>query len=366
MPYTITALDMHFLVKELQVLISAKVDKIYQPNKQEFLIVFHIPRTGKKILRINLPNYMYLTEFKGDVPSQPSEFCKMLRKYLTNARLREFSQLGFERIVELVFEKKDGKQKLYIELFSIGNLVLTNEEGTIRSAVVTKKWRDRTIRGNIKYEYPRREHDCTSIGLAEFQELVKKSDKESIVKTLALDLGLGGRYSEELCLRASIDKSKKNLTELQIKALFKEIDKLRKSEIQAMSAGDVISPVQLTQFQDVNLFNTFSEALDNVITKTVQEEQKKQSESAHSKELKRLQKVLKEQEETIKKLKKSAKENQKKGELIFEEYTTVNEVLIELNKAKEKLSWKEIKAKLKGHKVIKEIHEKNKEVIVEL
>jgi len=38
----------------------------------------------------------------------------------------------------------------------------------------------------------------------------------------------------------------------------------------------------------------------------------------------------------------------------------------ELNKISLKHSWKEIKEKLKGHKVIKEINEKEKKIIIEV
>ena len=38
----------------------------------------------------------------------------------------------------------------------------------------------------------------------------------------------------------------------------------------------------------------------------------------------------------------------------------------EINKAAKKYSWKEIKEKLKGHKIIKEINPKDKTIVLEL
>jgi len=57
MKQEITSLDLHFLAKELQVLIGGKVDKIYEQeeNKKEFLFRFHVPGKGKMQLRISLP-----------------------------------------------------------------------------------------------------------------------------------------------------------------------------------------------------------------------------------------------------------------------------------------------------------------------
>jgi len=203
--------------------------------------------------------------------------------------------------------------------------------------------------------------------------VVKDSEKDSIVKTLALDLGLGGKYSEELCMRSGIDKNKKDIDEKELKVLFSEIQKLRKEKI---SPGIIlkdgkridISPINMKSFADYDIekYKTFSEALGKVLTERVQDVQKERHEEKLTRETRRIKKIISEQEETIKRLKKSIKENKRKGELTFERYSEVNEVLTELNKAKEKYSWKEIKKKLKGHKTIKEINEKEKKVVVEL
>ena len=55
-----------------------------------------------------------------------------------------------------------------------------------------------------------------------------------------------------------------------------------------------------------------------------------------------------------------------KGEIIYNKYNIIKEVLDELDKASKKYSWKEIKEKLKGHKIIKEINEKDRKVVVEV
>jgi len=369
----ITALDMHFLIKEFQELISAKIDKIYQPEKTVFLIVIHIPNKGKKILKIQLPGYMYLTDFKGDIPEQPSQFCIFLRKYLQNARIREIKQLGFERIIQFTLEKKEGKLHLFLELFSTGNIILTTEDNIIKSALYTKKWRDRTIRGNAEYEYPKKQNNVLIIKKDNFIQIIKTSDKESVVKSLALDFGLGGRYSEELCLRAGIDKSRKKLKENELQVLYKEVVKLRNAKILARSViinkkvKDIVPvDMQLYKGSDVNLFNSYSEVLAKVLTEVAKNEFIEKKHAQYNKEYNRMQKVITQQKETIKKLKIQIKENQRKGELLYEKYAEVNDILTELNKAKQKYTFKEIREKLKGHKVIKDINSKTKEIIIDI
>jgi len=52
--------------------------------------------------------------------------------------------------------------------------------------------------------------------------------------------------------------------------------------------------------------------------------------------------------------------------LIYQHYQDITEILTEINKAKDKYSWDEIKSKLKGHKTIKEINAKDKKVLITL
>lgn len=369
MKYTITALDIHFLVQEFQKLISSKVDKIYQSSKDEFLFMLHVPNSGKVILRINLPKYIFLTDYKGDVPDQPSHFCMFLRKYLANARVREVSQLGFERVICLLLEKKEGKYRMYIELFSNGNIILCDENDVIKSALVTKKWKDRTIRGNLKYEFPRREHDFLLMKKADFLRVLKESDKESIVKALAIDIGLGGRYAEEICQRAGIDKDSMSGFE---KAYDAAMSLIRSNAAPAavLKGDDVIDivPIELEIYNDYEkkAYDSFSSVLDNELTKMIMASEHEKKKTILEKESRKLQKIVKEQELAIEKLEEEIDTNQKKGELLYEKYQLVQDILENLKKARKTHSWKEVKEKLKGHKIVKQINEKQKQILIDI
>lgn len=289
----LTALDLHFIVKELDILKNAKIDKVYQPEKHEFLFVFHVPNTGKKILRIGLPDHMFLTEYKGEMPEQPDQFCLILRKYLTMGRLRSVEQLGFERIACLSFETKSGIFRVYVELFSKGNIVLCTEEGIIKAAWLQQKWKDRTIRGGIKYEYPKRELDFLKITEQEFRLLVKSSDKESIVKILALDLGLGGKYAEELCTRAGTEKGRREVSDEAVGALYVEIERMRDSAIDAWSVGTEVAPfgMQSIAGSERKVFPSFNDALASVLDSIIIDRQQSKHDEKSVRELQRLEKM---------------------------------------------------------------------------
>ena len=374
MKKNLAALELSYVIKELDALIDAKLDKIYHPDKKMLLLQFHITGQGKKILRISVPDYIYLTDYKEKSPEKPSGFCMVLRKNLEQSRLRSVKQLGSERIVELLFEKKE-KHKLFIELFSPGNLILCKEDGTIISAVETKKWKDRTIRGGIAYTFPKREINFFDLKKAELKELLKSTEKDSLVTCLAIDLGLGGVYAEESCLLAKIDKkiSPKKINESNLNSLVKAIKSLCNKKINACSVYDEknlvdITPFSLELYKDFKKqdFKSYNEALDNYFTGQVKEEKIDESELAHKKQADKLNKIIDEQKKQIERMQTSIKTNNGRAELIYTNYNMIQGIITELKKAREKYSWQEIKEKLKGHKLIKDINEKEGKIIIEV
>lgn len=351
----ISSLDIYYIVKELQQLISAKVDKIFQPEKEEFYFQFHLPNVGKKILRIT-PDSLYITEYKKPTVTPPN-FCIFLRRRLSGSRLREIKQLENERIVKFLFETKEEKYILIVELFSTGNLILCKEDYTIISALHNQKWSERTIAPKIKYEYPKTSYNYHIIKESELYELLNQPKK--VVVQLATELGFGGIYAEEICNLAKIDKDKEKLNKTETKKILKAIKLILNQDIDACQYDKKFSAFPLTTKNNPKHYNSFSELLDEMLTEKVISETPKRTKKDKINDIIRLQ------ENRIKGLKKAIKDNQEKGECIYNNYTLIKEILDEINKAKKKLSFKEIKEKLKGHKVIKSLDEENKTITIE-
>jgi len=183
----LTALDLHYLLKELRQFISAKVDQIYCPSKKEIILQLYLTNVGKKILMIKAPDALWLADVKPEI-EKISGFCKTLRKYLGNSRLEEIKQLGFERIIEFVFEKQ-GKYSLIFEMFSKGNIILVKDKKIVAAAEY-QKWAARTIRPNEEYKWPAKEFNFLELKLNDLKQMFSKTNKESVVKALAIELGL--------------------------------------------------------------------------------------------------------------------------------------------------------------------------------
>lgn len=373
MQYQLSAFDLHFLIKELkESLIDARVDKIYQPEKKDFLFTFHVPSKGKFMFKLMLPSVMYFTEFKEEMPTHPPHFCLFLRKHLSGSFLRDIRQCGFERVAEFIFENKNGKKHLLIEFFSRGNIILTEDDYTIRNLLEIQAWKDRKLRGNVKYEFPKRKYNPLEMGFDEFSECIEESDKEAIVKTLALDLGLGGRYAEELCYRAGVDKNKYYVQDEDKNKLFSELEKFRHEPLAPNVVYDneqpkAILPINVQTVEgEKKEFNSFNEALDNVLAGEMIETEKEKKLAPFEKKKRKLELQIKQQEEQIEKMQKEAELNQKKGELVYNNYHILEPMFNELRDIIKKHPQKEIKEKLQDHKVIKDINFKDKQVTVEL
>jgi predicted ribosome quality control (RQC) complex YloA/Tae2 family protein len=365
----LTSLDLHYLVREFQQLVGARVDKIYEQSedKKEFLFVFHKPSVGKLMLRIHLPNLAYLTDYKQIFPETPPGFCVFLRKHLASGKIKEVRQKGFDRILEIVFDTKEGVRILICELFSKGNMVLVDSDYKIKGLLESQNWEARTVRGGAKYEYPPAQADTPSLGEEQVKEIISKSKMDLVVKTLAVDFGLGGLYAEEVCKRAKVAKDKSKLEKAELKTIADSVKGLFNQEIKANKFNDEIVPFYLaagaTERTD---YESFSKALDDNLSvkamsaaedKVVKEKQTKQD---------KVRLVIEKQGQRLKELEQSIADNQRKGELIYEHYQEVKEILDSINLDRKKMSWEELKKKYASNKIIKEINEKEGKIVVEL
>ncbi len=365
----LSALETGYLVKEFQELIDSKVDSIIHPEKHELIIQFFVPSKGKKLLRI-MPNFIYFTSEKKSI-EKPSGFCMNLRKNLANARLREIKQKESERIIEFLFETKEGQFILIVELFSKGNIILCDKNYTILSLTEAHKWKDRELKPKLKYIVP-----PSRINFFELNDKNLKKALESdkpLVKKLASDIGLGGVYSEEVCLLADLDKNKTKIDDKEIEQIAKTIKTITNKKIEANVVYENdkildIVPFSLELYKSfkVSKFETYNHALDSVLATLLKSAAEDEKSAAYSKKIEKIEKVIEKQEESAKAIEEGIVENEKKAELIYGNYNLIKEIVDTIKEATKKYSWKEIDDKLKNHKVVKEVNSKDKKVVLEL
>src|SRR3989338_4169302 len=367
----LSSLDMHFLMKQLKDMENSRVDRLYNYGKEEIYIQLHKANAGKIILRVILGKAIFLALEKS-IDETPSGFCMLLRKHLEGKFLDSITQLEPERILEFAFKSKDEKKSLYIEFFGKGNIILCSEDNKIIDALIRHKFKDRTIFPKEQYKHPSMEYNLFKIKDNDLANLFKNSKKDKIITSLATELGLGGVYSEEVCLLSSIDKNTapNEISEKQIKNIVNSIKKLinKKLNPRIILKNDEfidVTPIDLEFYKDYEnkVFSSFNEALEEYFAHELKSIKK---ESPYTNKINELNRIIEEQKISFEGLKSKEEENRKKAEAIYHNYQLIKEILEEINKASKKYSWEEIKEKLKGHKIVKEVNLKDKTVVVDV
>lgn len=361
----IKSLELKYLSEELKQINGSRVDNIYQLGK-EFYFAFYKRGGEKLLLRILLPNFIYLSSEKPEFPESPTQFCSILRKFLKNTFLQSVEQLESERILRLEFESKENRNIVYIELFSRGNLVLCDSENRIMHAVDYHRWSERNINRNEIYRIPQRVN-IFRISSEELNSLLKENNAE-IVRFLARNLGLGSTYAEELCLISGIDKNKKSIDDNESTAIYDSLRELvnMKSEPHLVYEQDRIVdcvPFRLRYYENLKQerIDSFSTGLEKVFSGFVP---KKRDESEIR--MDKLKRIIENQEKHMQELEQSIAENTRKAESIYENYTLIKGIIDDLNNLKKTHTWEEIKKRLRSNQKIKDIREKERKVVLDV
>ena len=155
---------LHRITEELNIADDSHVDKIYQPSKDELVLLLRKKNFAKRLLICVKPGSarIQFTENKYENPASPPMFCMLIRKYLSAAKLIKVTQPSLERIAELTFsytnEMGDISEIRLIAEF-IGNktnILLVGADGRIIDCLRKSdpETADRLLLPGALYEYP--------------------------------------------------------------------------------------------------------------------------------------------------------------------------------------------------------------------
>ncbi len=389
MKQEMTSADVAAIVAELTAgettLLDAKVEKIYQPDENEIRLNLFVRGQGRVNLIIESGKRLHMSKYLKESPKVAQSFPMLLRKYIMGARIMSVEQHEFDRIVKIGLLRGGEESILIAELFSKGNIILTDKEGKIILPMKPVTFKERRIRSGEIYELPKNQINPMKTSSEEMKAILSASDRDAI-RTLANQFNLGGLYSEEVFRRCSVDKTKPaaELTDAEIQIIYDTInemlDPIRKSSFSprlilkekkdmgkaepaaqsgaapettpaftlppGMEIADVVA-LDLAQYKDLPFvgFKTFSEALDEAFGKTaLKEVEVKKEEVKQDKKLGIYERRLKQQTETIEKFDREIEKNTKIAETIYSNYAFIESILNVLNGARDSgRSWDEIK-----------------------
>ena len=212
------ALCLSGAVHELQNALSgAKIDKIYQPGRDEVVLALRAPAGNVKLLLSANPSHprAHLTQISRENPDKPPMFCMLLRKHLSGARLLELVQPPMERVVDLRLEALDElgdrvERRLVLEAMGRhSNLILLDGEGRIMDClrrVDSDMSARRQVLPGLFYRLPPAQEklDPSSLDRAALESALAAAPEESQADKWLLDTfgGLSPLICRELAFRA--------------------------------------------------------------------------------------------------------------------------------------------------------------------
>jgi len=351
----LTSLDLKFLLPELEILRGGRIQKIYQVEKKIWMEI-HVHGHGTKYFYFS-PGKIFLSDTKVPGPQNPRNFAMLLRKYLSNQRILDITQPGFERIIDIETEH----YTLHLEIFSKGNAILCDKAGIIIQPLENQHWKDRNIYPSKPYLYPPAILNPFNMSIQEYEQIFEGKKKQLVI-FMAIKMGLSGVFAEEICSRAGIEKSTpcQDLTEPQIVKLRDTILSLQSYPI---TINEIPYPIEMTTLEAGEQIPSFLNELDKHYLENIQP-------PAPEVDTKQ-QRILTTQEKSADKWEEKQSDRKIKAQVLQKNYETIDSIIKGLDDARSHgLSWSEIKQKVnqdpKLSAIIKEINESKGTVILEL
>jgi len=354
-----TSFDIAALTPELnQTIKGTRIDNIYQINPTTLLLKLRQPSAQ---LIIEAGEHLHLTSYTLEKPEKPPAFCMALRKYLRNAEVKEVRQHEFERIIVIKLSAREGESQLISELFGEGNILLVSPENKILHALAYRRMRDRNIlRGEVFQYPPSSGRNPLHLSRQGFSE-IKNLGKLEIVRALTKFLSIGGLYSEEILLRAHVEKNIpcEALTEPETGRIFEQLQQL----LSTIANGKVkpcivineqgewvdVTSIPLEKYAQFKhkAYSSFNEALDEYYTEMTLKEKVVEVSKEVKQELARQQRVLESQQKALEDSRNKVEQNRKIGDAIYAHFNDLQFLLERImNEKRDGKPWNQIVASI--------------------
>ncbi len=340
------------LVQELRPLLEgAYVNKVSEIKSGTLKIKLHTKRGSKDI--IITPSSIFATNYSVAARHGKTNFAVALKKELYNKRIVGIEQHEMDRVVAIKFLE----HTLVLEFIGDGNKVLAGKDGIALACERNEKWADRETRKGVPYKFPKQQGaNPATIDAAALGAIFKNSKRDAFREFLG-SVNVSPLIAEEIFLGAGILKSApaSSLGPKELEALCSQAGffySLKKPAAPSAYKGFIFpfplqhlkeTPVQGTSLNSM-LDEQFAAAFGEPEKEIAKKGKQPKKDRAASHEF-----MQKQQEESRKKFEAKAQENQRRGELIYENYTQIEElqkaVLAAISKG---LKEKQIMEKIEG------------------
>jgi len=234
-------------------LLGAKINKVYQPKKNFLTIDLRNNQQNYQLLTVIDPRQsrVHISDISFDNPPQPPTFAMVLRKHLTHGLIKDITQPGLERMLEVDIASNTTVYRLYLEIMGrYSNVILVDSGGTVLDAMKRLGPDDKSARELIPgagYRYPPAQDKVNPFELTEdiwWERLGDDFRKYAFRAILNNVQGIGPESAREIVYQAGVDPET-NYHELSrpeetaIKdSLFNFLELIKKEDFQPVLGQD--------------------------------------------------------------------------------------------------------------------------------
>ncbi len=202
-------------------LISGRIDKIYQPEKDEIILSVRAFGKSHKILisaSSSNPRILF-SNIQKENPSQPYMFLMILRKHIAGGKITKVETLDYDRILVISVESLNelgdlSEKKLIVEIMGKhSNIILVNDKGVILDSIKRINHsisRVREVLPNKVYELPLTVGKISPLDVSyeTFYDKIKSDTKIDLYSFFLNSFnGISPSLCNEICFRAKCDTS---------------------------------------------------------------------------------------------------------------------------------------------------------------
>lgn len=208
----------HQMIKEIQFLETARINKITQPDDYTVILTIRANRKNQKLLLSTHPNFarLHLTTQSLENPFDPPMFLRVLRKHIEGGIINRIEQIGNDRIIALHINNTNEigdpiKRRLYIEIMGKhSNIILCDQDNKILDSLkhLTPNTNSaRTLMPGFQYEFPPTAKKYNPFTLSTISDLIDQSISPQKAVLKALEGFSPVAVKELLALDSNLDKA---------------------------------------------------------------------------------------------------------------------------------------------------------------
>lgn len=280
--------------------IDSFVRNIYEIAPEALAFKVFKPRVGGGELWVVAGYGVFYTEKTVEKESEPPKHVAELRRILVGKKIVELSQLEGERIVFIGFDDSG----LYVECMPPGNIVFV-KNNVVEWLLKKFMAKDRVVKKGETYKPPPFK-PSTSLKKVTTDSIRTLPSKTSVIAALSRDLGLGGKFGEEIVHRAGLEKSAKirDLTDEQLETLTSSLQQLVKEfenpkpRLYRIDGAAIPSPFELRTraYAECVETETFGEAVQLAYLETLETQKRK---AAEDEKVKAFDAIVKERDNKV-------------------------------------------------------------------